>query len=273
MLRQPTLLIGILNVYLIAASLPGIAWGEISASDEKAVWDVWKTHQAASNRHDVVVAAYRKIAPANELIGIPQGLAAWHLLQMDKTNEATAILKTMASTGGKIPLSTATGEMARRWLTRLDLEKVKRALQIVYRRDIEYPRSLNALKKLPRELRSPLQDRWNVSWQYKTTGYKNISGLDGQRYQLSCKKLDTDSDLTKALARLYGTRIILRPVAIATTSHGNQTVKFKNISGQADPILLSEGAQYNGITFAYIGLKLMVLTDGDHWLVLPKPKP
>ena len=273
MLRKSTLLTGILNVYLLVAILPGIAWSEISKSDEKAVWDVWKIHQTQSNRHDTVVAAGRKISSTNELIGVSQGLAAWHLLQMGNTNAATAILETMASTGGKTPLATAVGEMARRWLTRLDLEKVKRGLQIVYRRDIKYPPSLNTLKKLPRELLLPLQDRWNVAWQYKATGYNKIPGLDGQSYQLSCKKLGADSDLAEALACSYGVRITLRPIAIATTSRGNQTVKFKNTDGKAETTLLSEGAQYNGITFAYGGLKLIMLTDGDHWLVLPQPKP
>jgi len=77
----------------------------------------------------------------------------------------------------------------------------------------------------------------------------------------------------KPLAHPYGARITLRPISIATTSRGNQTVKFKNTGGKAETTLLSEGAPYNGITFAYGGLKLIMLTDGDHWLVLPKPKP
>lgn len=251
------------------SALAGVA----TEADEKAVWEAWKIHQTESNRHDVIVAACQKISPTNELIGVSQGLAAWHLMRQGKTNEAATFLENMASTVGKTPLSTAAGEMGRRWLTRLDLEKVKGALQIAYRQDIEYPRTLDALKKLPREWVPPLKDRWDSPWQYEVTGYKRISGLTRQRYRLQCKKLGDDSSLTAALTRPYGARITLKPVSLASTSSGAQAMKFESVGGKAETFLLSEGAQFGGITFAYSGLKLIILTDGDHWLIVPKPKP
>ncbi len=262
---------GIVILALSATCRPGgAATGAAAEPDEKAVWEVWKTHQTASNRHAIVVAACRKIATANILFGASQGLAAWHLLQLGQTNEAAAILETMAAAGDSPPLAAAGAEMARRWLSRLDLEKIKPAMQLIYRRDIAYPPTLDALQTLPREAQPPLKDRWGAPWKYEPTGFKTIPGLTGQRYRIACVKLGDDSALAGALARPYGDRIAIKPLAHTVTSSGLQTLKFE-VPGKAQPILLSEGAWYEGTTLAYIGAKVILLTNGDHWLMLPKP--
>jgi hypothetical protein len=264
---------GIVIPCLIAAGTLGVAFGgPASELDEKAIWEVWKTHQSPSNSHAVVIAACGKITPANELSGVSQGIAAWHLLQLGKTNEASAILEAMAAAGGGTPFSAATKEMAFRWLSRLDLEKVKPALQLAYRRNIEYPATLNVLKTLPPASIPPLNDRWGMPWKYEPTGFKKIPGLIGQSYQLSCVKLGDDSALAKALARPYADNITLKPISITATSQGNQILKVETSGGKTATSLLAEGAQSGAITFAYGGLKVILLTNGDHWLMLPKPK-
>jgi hypothetical protein len=263
---------GIVIPCLIAAGTLGVAFGgPASEPDEKAIWEVWKTHQSPSNSHAVVIAACAKISPANELNGVSQGIAAWHLLQLGKTNEATAILKAMAG-GGGTPFSAATQEMAFRWLSRLDLEKVKPALQLAYRRNIEYPPTLDALKTLPPTAIPPLNDRWDMPWKYEPTGFKKIPGLIGQSYQLSCVKLGDDSSLAKALARPYADNIDLKPISISAISQGNQILKLETAGAKPSSILLAEGARHGAITFAYGGLKVILLTNGDHWLMLPKPR-
>ncbi|NLB60122.1 MAG: hypothetical protein GX806_03490 [Lentisphaerae bacterium] len=236
------------------------------AEHERAVWQAWRVHQAQPHQHEAVVLACQPIDQTNPLRGVTWGLAAWHLLQLNKTNEAAAILEKMERVGQETPLLAATSEMARRWLTRMDIEKVRQALQIIYRQEVAYPQNLTVLSRLPQA--PPAYDRWGRPWQYELSTYKKIPGLSGQRYHLHSRNLDDEARLAEALARPYGARITLKPVAAADQS--SAPVQFIT-SANPTPIWLSEGAAYDHLSFAYSGLKLVILTDGDHWLFAPKP--
>ena len=164
--------------------------------------------------------------------------------------------------------------MGRRWLTRLDREKVRNALAAYYRNAIEYPINLQPLKKtMPsaKESTLPLADRWGAPWQYQLAAFKIIKGTRGQRYLLQSKTLLESSDLAKALERPYADRILLQPVALTISGNGAQNVVFQTPGDQPEKILLSEGGQAAGVTLAYIGAHILILCDGDHWRVVTKP--
>lgn len=244
-----------------------------SEAQEKAIWALWDLQTNVPSQPEAVVAAYRQIqktAPDNSFLPVYQGLAAWSNLRQEKTNEAIAILNDMAAATAPAHLPAVGAEMARRWLTRLDREKVRAALAIYYRRAIDYPINLQALKKTTKDA-LPLTDRWGTPWQYRLAEFKIVKNTRGQRYLLQSKTLMESSDLAAALARPYADRIVLRPQTFAITSGGAQTVAFQTIDDRPDKILLSEGGSAAGITLAYIGARVLIVCDGDHWRLFPKP--
>jgi len=188
---------------------------------------------------------------------VTRGKQAWQLLQDGQPAAATRQWESMLSASTD-PLPQAANEMARRWLTRLDRETVKAGLRAVYAKKIEYPNHLVGL--------TPLTDRWGQPWDYEITKPKFITGISKQTYRLESKTLGSASDLAAALAIPYGSRITLQPVRIES---GIATFRAP---GQTQPVLLSPGTSYGGITFVEPAGAMLLLTDGDHWLLVPAPK-
>ena len=99
-------------------------------------------------------------------------------------------------------------------MTRIDRERVKAALQFYYRREVRYPRALDELiayKWMPKELAPPREDRFGSEWRYALVGFKSMSGLLDQKYEISASKLGKGSDLTEALTKPYGSMLRIRP--------------------------------------------------------------
>ena len=261
-------------IFAAIALLSGPCFSAPSEEDEKALWDLWRTHLAASNDHASVAAAFeqsQKIRPAGTLLPVVRGLAAWNLLKAGRTNDAARLLETMASDRTPGAACEAGAEMARRWLTRLDREKVKESLRSYYRRHIAYPPDLNALKSLPALRRPPPADRWNAPWEYRLEAMA-VTGLNDQKYSLQSPALKDTSPLEIALDRPYAGGIAIKPVALVPTASGAANVTFEPANQQGAKFMLSEGSKAGGVALAYVGIKIIVLSDGDHWLVAPKPR-
>lgn len=255
-----------------------------SEAQERALWTLWRMQTNDPAQHEAIVAACRQIqqaVPGNPLLPVAQGLAAWHSLQLGKTNEAVVLLNAMTSitpsTAPATPTATAGAEMSRRWLTRLDREQVRGALARYYSDAIEYPANLQLLKKTTpsqtgkKDASLPWSDRWGDPWQYQLAPLKIIQGALGQRYLLQSKTLGEASDLAQALKRSYDGRILLQPVSLTITSGGAQIVVFQTEGNRPEKIMLSEGGQAEGVTLTYIGAQILILCDGDHWRVVLKP--
>lgn len=260
--------------FVFFALLAGLSFAAPSEADEKAVWDLWRAHLSASNNHEAVFAAFQqsqKDSPTNTLAAVLRGLCAWHLLKAARTNDAARLLETMASDRTPGAASAAGVEMARRWLTRLDHEKVKEALRSYYRRHIAYPPGLDALNSLPAASRPPPADRWNAPWEYRLEPMP-ATGLNDQKYSLQSSALKDTSSLEIALDRPYAAAITIKPVALVPTASGAVNVTFEPQNQQGARFMLSEGSKASGISLAYVGIKIIVLSDGDHWLVTPKPR-
>ena len=59
------------------------------------------------------------------------------------------------------PIARFADVMARRWLTRIDHEKVEKALKAYYADNVEYPSSLAPLLNLPKDKAPPKADRFD----------------------------------------------------------------------------------------------------------------
>lgn len=257
---------------------------QLQAPDEKALWLLWKNHIENPTNHTSMAASCEEFAaktPGDPLAIVGQGLAAWHLMKANHIAPARSILEKMSATPSHPSVSAppeadalrkAGVNMALRWLTRSDLELVKKALQELYAMEIEYPKSLDPLQSLPPKSRPPLTDRWEKPWSYRLVDMRYIKGVSGQKYELQSKMLGGNSDLARALATPYADNIRLKPVRIASSSPGREAAQFISTGEKKEPVFLSLGSDAGGIAFAYFGAKILILSDGDHWMILPRPE-
>jgi len=254
--------------------LAGLCLAQVDVN-EKAAWDIWKMMESEPNDHPAVVAAceeFRKNNPRDPLIDVTRGIAAWHLL---KVNDIPAAVKDLTSMLAKesTPLQKAADEMARTWLSRFDMEWVKRALGTYYRKEVQYPESLDALAGLPEKNRPPLTDRWGKPWAYSLVGFKLLEGFNNQKYTLRCHALGEDSDLADALEIPYAGRINLRPIQMADRDPANELIVFATTDESQKRVMLSERVAFGNIVLAYSGSRILILSDGNHWKFTARPTP
>ena len=271
-IRLLTLLVLLAPAALSAAPLGG----------EAGLWAIWSRH--ASNTFDhagvaAACAAFREKAPQDPLGVVTRGLEAWHRLRQGETNAAVALFEQMVVPTGQAavpgtgdPLVEAGTDMARAWLSRLDRERVKAALQELYRKQIEYPASLDALRRLPDSRRLPLTDRWGLPWSYRLAPFSRIPGLKGQRYQLESQALKANSSLAEALARPYSQEIRLDPARFLSAAAGRESLEFALGTNRQDKAILSLGGKNGRTSFAFCGQQLIVLADSDHWKIALRPR-
>jgi hypothetical protein len=125
---------------------------------------------------------------------------------------------------------------------------------------------LEALKSLDLTPAPPLTDRWGQPWAYRLDS--KIKGMEGQRYILESSVMGVHSNLKKDLAVPYADRIDLKPFRMSTSIRN--AVEFKTSTGQS--VLRQAGDGSNRINLVYLGTYIVVLSDGSHWAVLPKPR-
>jgi len=246
------------------------------AADEPRLLALWKYHIENTNEHAKVIAScdeFRKKSPKSVFLPVCDGLAAWHALQINEPETAIPIFERMAAAEAT-PLNKAGSTMARRWLTRLDREKVKTALKFLYRKNIAFPATLDAMKTLPAAQQGPFVDRWKQTWNYRLVGFKSpvFKNARDQKYELQSAALGPDSDLKMAMEVPYASKVNLKPGKIISASPGKETIEFSTTDEKAQKSMLSVGSDSGAISFPYMGPSLIILSDGDHWSVIPRSK-
>lgn len=259
-------------IHLVSFCLLAGACLAQAEANEKAVWSIWKMVESGTNAHSAVIAAcekFREDNPNDPLVEVTRGFAAWHLLKAGNRPAAAGLLTAMEKKSAT-PLESACAEMARTWLTRIEMENVKLALTKVHRRDIEYPESLDALTKLPEGSRPRMTDRWGKRWTYSLVGFNFLEGFRNQKYKLQSRALGEDSDLAEALELPYAGRINLRPVRTSSPESG--LIMFMTTNGTEEKVMLSEKVSSGNTVLAYSGNRILILSDGNHWKLTGKPQ-
>jgi hypothetical protein len=254
-------------VFLLAIALTGRA--QAVKPDEKGLWEVWCGGTNTSFEASEVAEACKKLrtrAPQDPLTVVASGLEAWSHLKRGDTVAATAIFNSMLVKGPATGVRKAGDEMARSWLTRMDREQVVRGLKEIYRRDIAFPDSLEALKTLGDKTPPPLTDRWGKPWVYRKGS--TIKGMESQRFVLESSALGVRSDLKAALKMGYAERMDLKPVRMVPGAL--VVVELKTTEGRS--MLREEGDRANVVNLIYVGTHIIVLSDGNHWKVMAKPR-
>ena len=264
----------------LAVIVSGLPATQSRASDEEALWKLWQQHSREPDQHTAVIAACRQFVAqdsADELVPVAQGIEAWRLLKTDRRKEAFALLESHLARGNDATHQGA-AELARAWLSLFDIDTVRNALQLYYRKEVRYPNKLAALTDhpgIPADRQPRLVDRWDTPWEYKLTGFASMPGFRDQRYTLSCKKLGSISDSATALALPYGAGISARPVRVVLSQDAGAVVEFTGQSGgdsRGGRLLLGTGRRSGDLFLAYVGEALIVVCDQVHWKVIPKPR-
>lgn len=264
---------------LLPAGDPAVYGQAESPAAEKALWSLWKNHLEQTEDHAGIIAAcraYRRNDGGDPFARVCDGLKAWHLLKTGDRDGARTLLEEMevVPDSSATPLQSASGVIARSWLTRLDREQVKQSLQKIYLADVRYPASLEAISSLHKQHQAPLTDRWYTPWGYRLTGFRTLPGLNDQKYELRSTRLGARSDLTTVLAEPYAAWIRIRPVKLVSNNLNKEIVQFKTTSSKRKTrdIYLSAGTTSEAISFAYKGTKILIVSDSDYWHIMTMPK-
>jgi hypothetical protein len=260
----------------------------LGVPNERALWQLWQQHATNAVDHEELLAACKTFTdqnPADPLLAVGQTLAAWNLLCLGRQVEAATILvRHLDKTG--VPLEDGAAHLARSWMTRLDRERVKAALQFYYRREVRYPRSLDELAAyapLPKELALPGRDRWGTPWRYALVGFKTLPGLLDQKYEVSSAKLGPASDLARALAVPYGDGMRVQPTRMLSANPGGEIVELMTeppAAATADAsaakpagrtFAVGINSTVEGICLSYVGRSILIVHDNDHWKLLMRP--
>ena len=265
--------------YLTALCVGLLTAASFAASpQEDAFLKVWEAHARSPQDHKAVIATCQgvmdKAATLGDFLPAVKTLAAWHLLADGNPVDAVRIFESALTVDKAAkPIARFADVMARRWLTRIDHEKVAKALKGYYADNVEYPTSLSPLLNLPKDKAPPKTDRFDEPWIYKTETFNKITQVQNQRYTLYSKTTGSRLSTLKAFAfDAYGGKKSASFIARKTAEP--LSVEFETVTETGTQRgVATEGSLVNGIRFLRLDsdnrFALMVDSECDFWVVAP----
>jgi len=230
--------------------------------------DQWKTNPPGATS---VLQTVESVLPRLSLAplqAIARALRSLNLLESGRTTDALKTLESLLNAPDTPP---AIAEWCKRWLTRLDREKVREALTAYYRREIRFPDTLDPLKTLTPP--PPMTDRWGTPWRYRLTPLKRIRSVEAQTYALESVSLGRLSDLASALAQPRPEVPSIRPISLVPSSgQGPLLIRFETSRPPVEQAILSERSSWKGVTLVYVGESILILVENDFLFILRRPE-
>ena len=260
------------RAFLAGICLLGFGVAATAQGAETALLALWERHLDAPD--DPLVIARDARDWLNDHAGtawapMVRTLMGWRLLQAGQRQEAAQVLESVAAVTRDHPVDRAAVSMARRWLTRLDRERVREALKAHFAREVAYPATLDALRLPSDKPAPPRVDRFGAPWGYRLEPFSRISGLASHRYRLQSRALGETSDLIEALRRPYPAADAVR--IRRQVSQRPLAIEFEITLPDQPPetVTLAEGGRSGGLRFVTRGAGFALLTDqDDYWLVV-----
>lgn len=257
------------------------AWGlalrlqcAIAAEDpERIIVELWRAHLLPEPAVALTAVCHRAVGrlQGHPLQSVALTLEGWYLLRAGATAAAEeGFVQVLRSDVGTTLVGQMSQEMARRWLTRIDREKVCEALHGYYRDHVGYPETLAVLVRTRELTGIPLVDRWGRPWSYRREPFRHMKGVDDQSYRLESPSLPGDSDLRTAVGRPYPLGLPLRVRQLVSGPSG-RTVFLETTGGRSEKPVLTEGGKYDRATLVYLGNRLLLFGDSDYWYLVPTP--
>jgi hypothetical protein len=284
---RPRSVIGKAGLLIVLLICMRAAHAVAATGDERALSVLWNVQRTKPDDHAAVLAAclsFKEAHPDGPLGAVADTLAGWHLLKLGRTDEAVKRLEAL-------PRQTRDGvgrgahALAAAWLTRIDMARVRQALQFYYNREIGYPPTLGELAaypELPETMAFPAVDRWGLRWNYRLVGFRHLPGLLNQKYAIRAHKLGAGSSLEQALALPYGEQIRIRVIRLLSTVPDREVVEMEimpPLLGNPDQapgrerkrVTVGVNTWTEDVLLAYVGRQIILVCDRLHWKVLPKP--
>ncbi len=255
---------GILAVF--ATSLQG------ARLDEERVlgylFDQWKNNPPGATSVLLATDAAIPRLSIGPIRATVYALRALNFLENEQIADAQATLETLRTFPD---LSPAVDEWCKRWLTRLDRERVRDALKAFYRKEVRFPDSLAPLQSLIPP--PPLTDRWGTPWRYQVVPLKRIRGAEAQSYVLESVSLGRLSDLTAARSQLRPDRPSIRPIGLVPQpGQRAPLIRFETTRTPGEQAILSERSSWKGVALLYVGDSILILVENDFFFVLRRPE-
>lgn len=263
-----------LLAFQLFTNIPAFA----ATPQEDAFLKVWSVHTRNVQDHQAVIAACQSVMDKSSTLGefLPavKTLAAWHLLADGKQVDAVRIFESSLTPDKTArPIIRYADVMARRWLTRIDHDKIEKALKEYYTDNVEYPSSLAPILNLPKDKAPPKVDRFDDPWVYKPEPFSRLAKAQNQRYTLYSK--NTGAKLTKLNALpfvAYGGKKSASIIARKTATP--LSVEFETVSESGPQrAVATESGLINGIRFLKLDsdnrFALMIDSECDFWVVAP----
>jgi hypothetical protein len=270
---------------LAAAALAATAllagWSAAAPHDDAFI-RVWSLHRQMPDDHAAVAAACREAigrlgaddtAVLGPYLPVVRTLEGWRLLQAGRTAEAAAAFEA-ALDRGRADGDTrqhAADNLARRWLSRIDREKVVAALNTYHREHVAFPDELSAFQNWAADARPPLRDRKGEPWSYQLAGFRRLKVGGQQRYTLFSRSIGRE---TSALDAALALRPPDLPVAFVRKNTGSPALaEFRIGGGTNRPVVVQEGARTGGLRFVAVDGqgRFALLSDDDFWLTALPP--
>ncbi len=267
------------TLLLLAALRPALAQVAQPSAGERPLWLLWNRHLAGSAAHADLAAecdALARAHPDDPAAPVARTIQAWHLMQLNQHDDAAALLEPLLAATGD---GTARGahELARAWLSRMDHERVRAALEIYRRRRVRYPRRLAELDSLPQipPGRHPVShDRYGTPWVYREERLQSMPSLEWQRYTLQSRTLGDDSALHEALAIPYATRIPFTPLRVFAPEGRPPIIGLARTDAahlERPAASVGLGVWHEGVSVARISSAWVIMHDRLHWKIIPTP--
>lgn len=260
-MRSPNNLLLALTVLLT-----GAASVRAASSPEELLGALYRLNTASPSNDaalgESTVKAIATLGPGAERAAA-RAILGWRLLRAGKPTEAAPVYQALLDDPASPPAFT---RLAGRWLTRLDREQVRAALQKAWVDDIRYPDSLDRLPKpLP-----PMKDRWGGAWTYHVASFKRLKS-EAQRYTLESPELGADSDLATVLARPWPKEPSLRAVSVNRDAGATPVVTFQSLKDSSSKITMTEGKNSGDFVLVKAGPRVLIVVEGDYFYLLANP--
>ncbi len=267
---------------ILAVGLLGLLCFQQTAfsAEEKMVWDICKKIEANPEDLSEVIADCEKFMngrQTDQLAPVVKSVLAWCYFKTGKLQDGVNLLMALEKKR-YTPMQKAGSDVAKAWLSRVDIKLTQAALQLYYRKHMKYPEDLQdaldyALNS-KYKLKAPSTDRWGKKWEYELVGFKKLIKVPkNQKYTISSVLLGQTTDFNQALELPYAEKIKLLPVRMASTVRGKEAVYFVSADDKKKTsININVGGRRMGVTVGFVGKNVIALTEGNHWKMVSRPK-
>lgn len=265
---------GLGRAWLFALIVLIVFLSSARAANEAALLELWQQHLASPDDHDAVIKACESFSianPGDPLLPVVRGIEGWHHFRAGRTPDGLRMIEPYLSASPG-PVTDSARVLTQGWLTRLDREKVATALQLYYRKEIAYPKTLEQLAKhpkIPADAQPPFNDRFGKPWTYRLIGFGKVAGFTDQKYSLQSAVLGDFSEFKAALQIPYASRIVATPAQVVAVPGSTVAAKF-NLPGKSAAVV-GLGQATGDLHLAFVGSQIIVVCDYTHWKVFPKP--